>query len=135
MSDRERDNIVGSATRPGTRPAGGRDSRPDDRQLETGYQTLRSIAHRERRRNPSRTLNTTVLIHEAWLKPVGDREFNDTRQCLGTYAIAIRQVLVDHIRNPTALKRSPDSDFERFQIEQSGECTADELLEVDRALE
>jgi len=104
-------------------------------ELETVYDALRSIARRERGRNPSRTLNTTVLVHEAWLKLGGDRDWNDTRQCLGTYAMAIRQVLVDYIRNRTAAKRTPDPDFEHFHLEQLGARTADELLEIDRALD
>ncbi|MBY6205920.1 ECF-type sigma factor [Halomonas denitrificans] len=116
-------------------PPAGAGRHPSAIELETVYEALRSIARRERGRNPSRTLNTTVLVHEAWLKLGGDRAWNDTRQCLGTYAMAIRQVLVDYIRNRTAAKRTPDPDFEHFHLEQLGTRTAEELLEIDRALD
>ncbi len=135
MSERRHDRS--SEAVPGSDSAASTAARrsPSAIELETVYDALRTIARRERGRNPSRTLNTTVLVHEAWLKLGGDRDWNDTRQCLGTYAMAIRQVLVDYIRNRTAAKRTPDPDFEHFQIEQLGARTADELLEIDRALD
>jgi RNA polymerase sigma factor (TIGR02999 family) len=121
---------------PQSRPADGDAvAQPSALELESVYDALRAIARRERGRNPSRTLNTTVLVHEAWLKLRGQRDWNDTQHCLATYAVAIRQVLVDYIRNRTASKRTPDPDFERFQIEQMGERTAEELLDIDRALD
>ncbi len=135
MSDRQRERSPEAITESDSSTAAGASRQPSAIELETVYDALRSIARRERGRNPSRTLNTTVLVHEAWLKLGGDRDWNDTRQCLGTYAMAIRQVLVDYIRNRTAAKRTPDPDFEQFQIEQLGARTADELLEIDRALD
>lgn len=108
---------------------------PSEQMIETVYDTLRSIAHRERLRNPSYTLNTTVLVHEAWLKLGGQaQQWNDNRHCLGTYAMAIRQVLVDYVRSNLALKRTPTEAYQQFQIEALGEQTAEDLLIVDQAL-
>ncbi|MEN1728250.1 MAG: ECF-type sigma factor [Pseudomonadota bacterium] len=103
--------------------------------IDRVYEALRAIARRERGRNPSRTLNTTVLIHEAWLKLGEDQQWSSERHCLASYAMAIRQVLIDYIRNRCAAKRTPDPGFERFQIEQLGERSAEDLLEIDRALD
>jgi hypothetical protein len=32
------------------------------------YQVLHDLAHRQLRRSSSATLNTTALVHEAWIK-------------------------------------------------------------------
>lgn len=109
--------------------------RPSEQMIETVYDTLRTIAHRERLRNPSHTLNTTVLVHEAWLKLGGPaQQWNNNHHCLGTYAMAIRQVLVDYVRSNMALKRTPTEAYQQFQIEALGEQTAEDLLTVDQAL-
>lgn len=111
----------------------GREPSSDD--IERVYGALRAIARRERLRNPSRTLDTTVLIHEAWLKLGGRQQWADDHHCLASYAIAIRQVLIDYIRHRCADKRTPNDGYVRFHFEQLGEHSAEELLEIDRALE
>lgn len=108
---------------------------PSEREIENVYDALRAIARRERGRNPSLTLNTTVLVHEAWLKLGKSQDFDSERHCLGSYAMAIRQVLVDYIRSRTAAKRTPDDDYQRVYIERLGERSLDEVLELDRALQ
>lgn len=126
--DRSQHGTSGS----GPSTEGGRE--PSAVEIERVYDALRSIARRERGRTPSRTLDTTVLVHEAWLKLGDDQAWNDEPHCLGTYAMAIRQVLIDYIRNRCAAKRTPDVAFERFHIDQLGERSAEELLEMDHAL-
>lgn len=106
-----------------------------EREIEYVYDTLRAIARRERGRNSSLTLNTTALVHEAWLKLGRDQDFDGERHCLGSYAMAIRQVLVDYIRAQTAAKRTPDDDYQRVYIERLGERSLAEVLELDRALQ
>lgn len=103
--------------------------------LEAVYDTLRGIARRERSRNPSGTINTTVLVHEAWLKLEQDRgEWNDARHCRATYAMAIRRILVDHARARAALKRTQNDDFLVFENERCHSGTAEEIMAVDHAL-
>jgi hypothetical protein len=94
-------------------PIGSEAPQASEREIEYVYDTLRAIARRERGRNPSLTLNTTALVHEAWLKLGKDQKFDGERHCLGSYAMAIRQVLVDYIRAQTAAKRTPDDDYQR----------------------
>ncbi|MEX2497504.1 MAG: ECF-type sigma factor [Wenzhouxiangellaceae bacterium] len=107
----------------------------DDEALEPVYQALRQIARRERARNPSNTLNTTVLVHEAWLKlEQGQRDYADLKHEKATYALAIRQILVDYARGRASAKRTPSDEYEQFQIGQQQPRTADEILAMDQAL-
>src|SRR5262249_31683920 len=53
------------------------------------------------------TLQPTALIHEAWLRMLGERssEWNDRAHFLALAARAMRQVLIDHARRRDAGKR------------------------------
>lgn len=72
------------------------------------YDELRRISRRQlRRSNGERTLDTTALVHEAYLKLVGDGRpaCESSRHFLGIAARAMRQILVDHARRRHAEKR------------------------------
>jgi DNA-directed RNA polymerase specialized sigma24 family protein len=43
-----------------------------DRALEVLYRELHALAHRQLGANPAATLDTTGLVHEAWLRLVGN---------------------------------------------------------------
>lgn len=109
----------------------------DAEQVRRLYQELRLIARRERRRIPSATLNTTALVHEAWMRiRPEDRSFNNRAHFLGTAAIAMRQLVVDYARHRTALKRG--GDVEHVELGDPAEienATLTQILDIDRALE
>lgn len=109
----------------------------DAEQVRRLYQELRLIARRERRRIPSATLNTTALVHEAWMRiRPEDRSFNNRAHFLGTAAIAMRQLVVDYARHRTALKRG--GDVEHVELGDPAEtenATLAQILDIDRALE
>ncbi|SRR6056297_1863752 len=108
---------------------------PEPPSLEAVYDTLRVIARRERARNPGGTFNTTMLVHEAWLKlEQGRGKWNDACHCRATYAMAIRRILVDHARARSALKRSRNDDYLVFENERCHSGTAEEIMAVDQAL-
>lgn len=72
------------------------------------YDTLRRIASRQLGRGRSSpSLNTTLIVHEAWLKlsTADEARFNDRDHYLATAARAMRQILVDHARRKLAAKR------------------------------
>ncbi|MBL4769909.1 MAG: sigma-70 family RNA polymerase sigma factor [Planctomycetes bacterium] len=72
------------------------------------YAVLRELAgHIMARAGRDHTLQPTALVHEAWMK-VGDNDsrWNDRSHFLRTASRAMRQVLVDHARARTTLKRS-----------------------------
>src|SRR5206468_10623692 len=72
------------------------------------YAELHKLARRHmQRQNPSHTLQTTALIHEAYLRLAGDsgKEWESRAQFYGVAAKAMRHVLVDHARTRQAAKR------------------------------
>jgi RNA polymerase sigma factor (TIGR02999 family) len=72
------------------------------------YEQLRRIARSQRRAAGSPvTLDTTALVHEAYLKlhAVADAESIDRVHFLSLAARAMRQILVDHARSRARLKR------------------------------
>ena len=72
------------------------------------YQELRRIARSQRRAAGSpATLDTTALVHEVYLKlhAVPEAESIDRVHFLSLAARAMRQILVDHARSRSRLKR------------------------------
>lgn len=71
------------------------------------YDQLRRIAHAQRRRSTAATLNTTAVVHEAYMRLAG-RDHIDVRDrshFMAIAAAAMRQVLIDYTRARTAAKR------------------------------
>ena len=75
------------------------------------YDALRQVARQRRRRERSDlSLNTTALVHEAYLKLAGLRqtEFRDRAHFLAMASRVMRRLLVDHARARKAGKRGGD---------------------------
>lgn len=79
-----------------------------DRLFALVYDDLHDRAHRQRRRlDAGETLNTTALLHEAYLK-LADRSeaaWNDRFHFFAVASTAMRHILVDYARRRRALKR------------------------------
>ena len=60
-----------------------------------------------RRERPGHTLQTTALVHEAYLRLVGQREvdWRNRAQLLGVAAQTMRRVLMDHARGRLTARR------------------------------
>jgi RNA polymerase sigma factor (TIGR02999 family) len=111
------------------------------------YDELRAMARRQLRgRRPGQTLTTTALVHEAYLRLVGQQgaAFRDRAHFLSVAALAMRHILVDAARRHAAKKRGGDElriTFDELRLgggrddrEVSTEDRAVEILAVDRAL-
>jgi RNA polymerase sigma factor (TIGR02999 family) len=75
------------------------------------YEELRALAHRFMlQENPGHTLDTTALVHEAYLRlSAGAGDSLESRaHFLRVAATAMRRVLVDHARRRRAKKRGGD---------------------------
>lgn len=75
------------------------------------YDHLHGLARGQRRRwEGDLTLNTTALVHEAYLKLVGGRplEVEDRGHFLALTATAIRQILCNYARGRRAARRGGD---------------------------
>ena len=78
-----------------------------DRVVTLVYEDLRRIAHRQLGRMPRGTVNSTALVHEAYLKMVDQSRvsWQDRSHFFGIAARAMRQILVDHARRRGRQKR------------------------------
>lgn len=79
------------------------------------YKDLRDMAHGYlKRERPGHTLQTTALVHEAYLRLVGRRPFaaENRAHFVAVAARLMRQILVDYARNHGAAKRGADRKVE-----------------------
>ena len=101
------------------------------------YDELRAIAHdRLRDERPEHTLNTTGLVHEAYLRLVDiDRvRWQDRAHFLAMASSVMRRILVDYARRRGAAKRG--GGWKRVQIEEAdlGDEQAQTIEDLDEAL-
>ncbi len=110
------------------------------------YEELRAEAHKHRRRwERDYTLNTTAIVHEAYLK-LADRslsDFSSRAHFLCVASKAMRHLLVDYARKRSARKRGGDLARVSMSDRQLGKAgvvemnlsNADLLVRLDRALD
>lgn len=102
------------------------------------YDQLRRLARYQRRQGPqARSLDTTGLVHEAYLKLVGSPglRIRDRGHLMAVTACAMRQVLIGRARARLRMKRGAGSDplpLDEQRVPVVVE--AEQLLDLDRAL-
>ncbi|MEM9554958.1 MAG: sigma-70 family RNA polymerase sigma factor [Acidobacteriota bacterium] len=102
------------------------------------YDELRRIARRQLgRMRFGETLNTTGLVHEAYLKMVDQRtaRWQDRKHFFAICAHAMRQIIVDHARRRNAQKRGGGERGETLDEGLVADRQARTILELDEALE
>ncbi|MAB77916.1 MAG: RNA polymerase subunit sigma [Planctomycetes bacterium] len=106
-----------------------------DRLLGLVYQDLRRLAKSKMARlGPGQTLQTTALVHEAWMRvsKSDSSDWQNRAHFFGAAARAMRNILVDQARR----KRSSRFDGEIDEaIEPAIEPPTDNILALDEALE
>jgi RNA polymerase sigma-70 factor, ECF subfamily len=83
-----------------------------DQLLPLVYAELHRMALRYmKQQNPSHTLQTTALIHEAYIRLVkdSDKKWQNRAQFFGIAAKAMRHILIDHARSTHAVKRGGET--------------------------
>jgi RNA polymerase sigma factor (TIGR02999 family) len=114
------------------------DREAEERLLATLYRELRSLAHRRLRREaPGGTLQTTALVHEAYVRLVDQRrvEWRDRGHFLALAATTMRRVLVDRARARRARKRDGGERTDAAELAAPGWQAAVDVLAVDQALD
>lgn len=100
------------------------------------YGELRRLARRARHGPGPETLNTTAIVHEAYLKIAGSEgSFGDRAHFLGVAAKAMRSVVVDHVRRSTAEKRGGVGRPATLRETLVGEGADDDVLALDESLQ
>jgi RNA polymerase sigma factor (TIGR02999 family) len=101
------------------------------------YNELRALAAAQlASERPGQTLDATALVHEAFLRLVGDRPFADRRHFFRVAAEAMRRILIDRagkkrrVRHGGDCARMPLSD-----MEVPATACPEHLLALDEALE
>jgi RNA polymerase sigma factor (TIGR02999 family) len=83
------------------------DGQAAEQLLPLVYDELRKLAAaRMAAEKPGHTLNATALVHEAYLRLVGDQHFDDRGHFFAAAAEAMRRILVNHARDRKRLKRA-----------------------------
>ena len=103
------------------------------------YDRLRALAHaRLAGRPPGASLDTTALVHEAYLKLVDQSraEYRDRAHFFAVAATAMRQIVVDRARRRGAVKRGGEFRLESLGTGTPGvDARAEEILAVHEALD
>jgi RNA polymerase sigma factor (TIGR02999 family) len=127
-----RDDLAGSLLqwRNGDRSAAGA-------AFEAAYNQLRGLAHqRLRHERTEHTLNTTALVHEAYLRlaSAGDVNWQDRAHFFAVASRAMRRILVDHARERGARKRGGELVHVQLAPEQLAGLLAAEQADPDALL-
>ena len=98
------------------------------------YDELRKLAAaRMAAETPGHTLDATALVHEAYVRLVGDQQFDGRGHFFAAAAEAMRRILVDHARHKARLKHGGGQ--QRVKMGDVAATTADDrLLALDEAL-
>jgi RNA polymerase sigma factor (TIGR02999 family) len=115
------------------------DVKATDELLPVVYEELRLLAAQKLSKElPGQTLQATALVHEAYLRLLGDQ--GESWQSRGHFfaaaAEAMRRILIENARRKKRLKRGGDHqkvDFEEAELTICGPC--EDLLALDEALE
>lgn len=114
------------------------DSQAAEQLLILVYDELRRIAASKMGQEaPGQTLQPTSLVHEAWLRLVGDQtpSFNNREHFFRASAEAMRRILIDRARRKHTRRHGGDYqrvDFEGFDL--AAPAADEELLAVNEAL-
>ena len=108
-----------------------------ERLLPLVYDELRQLAAAQLAgEKPGQTLDATALVHEAYLRLVGDHQYADRRHFFHVAAEAMRRILIDRARQKGRIKHGGQRErVPLFDVEVAGEVGAEQLLALDEALD
>jgi RNA polymerase sigma factor (TIGR02999 family) len=121
------------------------DPRAAEQLLPLVYDELRKLAAAKLTlEKPGQTLEATALVHEAYLRLVGNQtpstkhqapEWNSSRHFFLAAAEAMRRILVDNARKKNGLKRGGDRQrVDLFDSRLVDEAPNEQMLALDEAL-
>jgi RNA polymerase sigma factor (TIGR02999 family) len=116
------------------------DPKAADELLPLVYEELRRLAvHKMAGESASHTLQPTALVHEAWLRLVGNEgqaQFQNRAHFFGAAAEAMRRILIDRARRRRAARHGGDQ--QRVEIQDLDLATSpdeDQVLVISDALD
>ena len=108
-----------------------------DALLPLVYRELRNMAAAKLANEKAQSIAATGLVHEAYLRLVGNQSFDSRRHFFGAAAQAMRRILIDRARARKAEKRGGDAVRVELSPDLFGESdeSDDRLEELDEALQ
>ena len=109
-----------------------------DELLSLVYDELRKLAaHKLAQEKPGQTLQATALVHEAYLRLVGDscnQQWNSRGHFFAAAAEAMRRIVIEQARRKASLKHG--GDWQRIELDglAVSEESAPNLVALDEAL-
>jgi RNA polymerase sigma factor (TIGR02999 family) len=114
------------------------DARATDELLPLVYEELRLLAAQKlSHESPGQTLQATALVHEAYLRLVGDEphDWKSRGHFFAAAAEAMRRILVDNARHKQAQKCGGDRERVPLDVaEVTDRATPEEIVMLDDAL-
>jgi RNA polymerase sigma factor (TIGR02999 family) len=99
------------------------------------YDELRRLAAQKLAHEKSgQTLDATALVHEAYLRLIGDRQFESRRHFFAAAAEAMRLILIDNARRKATVRHGGGRRRVPLVDVQEVNTSPDELLALDDAL-
>jgi len=116
------------------------DAKATDELLPLVYEELRLLAAQKLSHEaPGQTLQATALVHEAYLRLVGDepQNWNSRGHFFAAAAEAMRRILVENVRRKGRIRHG--GGLQRLELDESAAVTAedrvaDDLIALDEAL-
>jgi RNA polymerase sigma factor (TIGR02999 family) len=103
------------------------------------YEELRKLAAAKMaQERPGQTLQATALVHEAWLRLVGNenQKWNGRAHFFGAAAEAMRRILIERARRKRAARHGGDQQRVDIQeVELAAPADDDQLLVLSEALD
>ena len=110
-----------------------------DQLLPLVYEELRKLAaHRMANEAAGQTLQPTALVHEAWLRLVGEQnpKFANRAHFFAAAAEAMRRILIDNARRKRAVRHGGGQQrVDVYQVQLVSPTDEDQLLAVNEALD
>jgi RNA polymerase sigma factor (TIGR02999 family) len=111
-----------------------------DELLPLVYEELRLLAAQKMSQElPGQTLQATALVHEAYIRLVGEeaQKFKSRGHFFTAAAEAMRRILIDNARRKKSLKHGGDHqrmNLDKAVLTYGGEPSADDLIALNEAL-
>lgn len=116
------------------------DARATDKLLPLVYEELRRLAAQKMSKElPGQTLQATALVHEAYIRLVGEEAQNwrDSSHFFRAASEAMRRILVDNARRKKSIKHGGQRqriDLDKAMLEHASNSLRDDIIALDEAL-
>lgn len=116
---------------------GAGDAKAENQLFNLVYNQLKLIARNRLGSHKNPTMNTTMLVNEAYMKLFDSpsKDWSNRKHFYAVAATAMRHIIIDHARSRLANKRKADASDEDVESVQADIRHADQMLAINEAIE